>query len=218
MNQIYIDLLFFILFLAISTMFHVAGSYIACKFYKIKVDKIQIFYGSPIFEFKIKNMIVSLGWLPTGGSVSYDYENDFIHRSKITKVIVSLSGSLAIIISAAIILNPVKAFSSVYTGFTQIINGALSPIAEGKLYLSHYFLNLLPKSIIIAYAVMATKIAAANLLNYSGLKWGNALIELFMTSDNLRKRVALMNIGFLIMLAILVCWLIAFISFILGQI
>ena len=218
MNQLYIILLFLIIFFAITTIFHLAGSYVACRLYKIKVDKIQIFYGNSIFEFKVKNLEFAFGWLPTGGSIHYDYENDFIYRSKLTKTIVNLSGPLAIIISAAVILNPVEVLLSVYTGFIQIINGALYPIVKGKVYLSHYFLNLLPQSIALAYALFATKIAAANLLIIPGLNGGNLLIELFMTSNNLKKRVALMNIGFLIIIAILICWLIAFISFILEQV
>lgn len=214
MNQIYFFILFLFIFFGLTTIFHLLGGYLACMYYKIKVDKIQLFYGSTIFDFTLGNLKIDLGWIPTGGSINYyDYEKDVLSRSKLTRIVILLSMPLTIILIAALILGPLVALDEVYKGFFQIMEGFLSPFERGKLYISYFFLDTLPESMFIAFAIFATKFAAINLFPFPSSSGGNILVELFLKKTSIQKRVAIMNVGMIIFLAVFIVWLISFISF-----
>ena len=217
MNQLYVFLLFFFLFLGISSIFHLIGGYFVCRFYKISVDKIQLFYGKEIFELKIKNVKIVLGWIPTGGSIHYDFEAVLYNHSRITRILLNLAGPVFVVLSAAFILGPKSTIAGIYSGFYQIIAGAISPFAKGKIYISIFFFELLNKSTATAYALMATKIAALNLLPIPPLNGGNILLEFIPNSKNLKRRLAFNNIGLGISLLIVIPWMIALIIFFVEQ-
>ena len=217
MQNIYIILLSFFCFLTISAIFYIVGSFLACKYYRIEIEKVQLFYGKPIFEFKIKQQTLAIGWIPTGGSVHFDFENVVLKRSRFTRIILNLSGPVFVIFSAIICLGPLETISQVLSGFPQIIDGVIHPFALGKKYVTTFFSNVVPQSIINAYGILASKVAATNLLPIPSSNGGNVMLEFFISPKNLKTRIAINNIGFIIYFAFFVCWLLAFASFLIEQ-
>ena len=203
-----IDVIIVILFLVIATSFHLCGHTIACLLTGIKINKIQFFYGKEIFKLNWKITTISIGWLPTGGSVSYDIEQ-FQKENLFIRLFILLCGPLFLLISAAIFIKYDLASAYFFRGFFQVVDGSLSPIQKGSYLVSNYFKLLDSQSYIMAYGIFATKMASVNLLPIPPLNGGNIILEIFSHFLNLKAKIFFVNTGFVFILIFFVLWLVA---------
>ncbi len=209
-NYKMINVIIVILFLFIATSFHLCGHTIACLLTGIKINKIQFFYGREIVKLNCKVSTISIGWLPTGGSVSYDIEQ-FQKENLLIRLFILLCGPLFLLISAAIFLKYDLALTYFFRGFFQLVDGSLSPIQKGSYLVSKFFNLLDNQNYIIAYGIFATKIATVNLFPLPPLNGGNIVLEIFSPLLDLKKRMFFSNIGFVFIFIFFVLWLVAII-------
>lgn len=196
-----------IIFLVIATIFHLFGHTIACLLSGIRINKIQFFYGNEILKLNWKITTVSVGWLPTGGSVSYDI-GQFRKANLFTRLFVILLGPLFVLISAAIFIKYDLALTNFLDGFPQIVAGSLSPFQKGHHLVSNYFRLLSNSNYSIAYSILASKIASFNLLPIPSLNGGNVLLEILSPFLNEKHKMIFANSGFVFGLLLSIEWLI----------
>jgi membrane-associated protease RseP (regulator of RpoE activity) len=103
------------------------------------------------------------------------------------------------------------------SGFSQIITGALSPIAIGTQLLQRLWQFVATESLLSTFALVASKEAAFNLLPLPTLNGGDIILNLVSLVKPISEslKVKLTMAGMLVMLLIWLCWLIALVAFLL---
>ncbi|MDR3504357.1 MAG: site-2 protease family protein [Legionella sp.] len=203
-----IDAIIIIIFLFIATSLHLFGCTIAFLLMGIKVNEIKLFMGKTILKINWKIATVSIGWLPTGGNVSYDVEQ-FQRKNLFTRLFIDISGPLFVMISAVVFIKFSLASTNFFNGFNQIIAGALSPFHNGSNLVSNYITLLDRQNYIVAYGILATKITSFNMLPIPSLNGGHILFDIFSPIINEKVKLILMNIGFVFLLLFSISWSIA---------
>lgn len=204
-----INIILVAIFFVLITLVHVLGSTIACLFAGIRINKVQLFYGKEIARLNLGFVPLVIGWIPTGGSVSYDVEN-FRELLLLKRLTIHLSGPVFVLIAAVILSNFNIATSSFLEGFKQIITGTFSPLEKGSYFLTHYFQLLSMESYSISFAIFASKITSFNLLPLPSLTGGNTILEVFAPYINRKIIFSLKQIGYLLCLIFISIWSIAF--------
>ncbi|MDR3593827.1 site-2 protease family protein [Clostridium sp.] len=187
----------------ITTLIHVFGTFWACRLVGLTIDKVQIFYGRPIYVYWSKKRKFEFGYIPTGAGVCYDIE-EFTKLSTISRLFLSTSGPVAILLSSFMILSVSTATQEFIHGFRQIIFGSFSSVMVGVKLIDNCSIMLSNHTYIYGYAVLSTKIAAFNLFPIPPLNGGHVIVG-FIT--NIKRKVAVTNIGFIILLIAMIRWL-----------
>lgn len=196
-----------IIILAISTLFHLLGSIVACFLMEIKIDTIQIFYGKAIYKYQNNSIKIVLGYLPFGGSISFVDQEYFSKMNVIKKIFVDLSGPMAILLSAAIIITISNSMVECVKGFEQIITGSFAPIELGTKRIKEFNNLIIRKDLLYYYAILCTKIAAFHLLPIPPLNGGRIILDLFPYLRSEKRKIIAFNFGFLITMCLIIIWL-----------
>lgn len=130
------DIILFIIILAILIFVHEFGHFITAKFFSIRVDKFSIGFSPKIFSKKIGETLYSIGLFPIGGFVKIFGENpdeesingpdskrSFINKPKYAQ---------AMVISAGIFFNILLAWLLLSTGFIVGIPTSVDAINDGQ--------------------------------------------------------------------------------------
>lgn len=203
------NLLLIATFFVITTAFHTLGNILGCLAFGIKINKIQFFYGKEIVKIDSKVIPFVLGWIPTGGSVSYDAEK-FKELFLLKRLTIHLSGPAIVLISTIAFTNFNIAISSFFEGFNQIITGTFSPLEKGSYFLSYYFQLLSSESYSLSFAIFASKFTSFNLLPLPSLTGGDTILEVFSSFTNEKIIFSLKQIGLFLCLIFISIWSIAF--------
>lgn len=165
-----------LLYCTIIPMIFNAGTVAVCIATGVRFKKIGLFYGKPVLNFQTRFGSVCIGYIPTGGFVELDMDA-FPKEPASSRCAVTLSGPVALFLSALVCLGFQHAGFSFAATFPQLIELLASPISKGK----EFFGLLSAKAIatpITAYGVLAMKAAALNLLPLPTLAGGRLLVEM----------------------------------------
>src|ERR1051325_10377928 len=89
-----------LLFATVLVFVWSAATVAACALMHIKIDKIAIFFGKPVFIFQTPLCPLHIGYIPTGAYVSRDMAA-FATRSLYVRWLMIAAGPLAVVLSAA---------------------------------------------------------------------------------------------------------------------
>ena len=201
---------------------HTAGLAIAGRMAGASIAEVAIFTGPAIVKIEVYGVAFRLNLLPFGSYVRFDAEErvrrkrlDDIHP--LIRVLIAASGCLALLLFTAVCFGPRVALHHTLSGFSQIITGALSPIAIGTQLLQRLWQFVATESLLSTLALVASKEAAFNLLPLPALNGGDIILNLvsFVKPISESLRVKLTMAGTLVMLLIWLCWLIALVAFLL---
>jgi membrane-associated protease RseP (regulator of RpoE activity) len=196
---------------AVVTLIHNLGTVFACLCSRVRVEKIAIFYGSPLVTFQSRLCPVLVGCIPTGGYISLDMEQ-FPKRSLFTRWLVVLAGPLAVLLTAVICLGITDATAHFASAFSQIVKGALAPVSHGKELIGLFF-SQAQQSAILGYGILAAKCAALNMLPITAMPGGRLLTELTAKRENSVLAKVLNIVGLLCAFPLFLSWTIALVSF-----
>lgn len=199
----------FLLFIA-ATIIYLIGNALFCLVYRLRIKEVTLFYGKKLISFRLGTFVVAIGSIPTGGYVQMEPE-DFEQHPLINRIVVLLSGPLAVLLSSIAFLSIHLVGIEFIKGFQQIVKGALSPKEDGVYLIQQYFIYS-GGSIGVAYAYLATKIAAFNLLPIPSLAGGRIVTEMLPWFRDRKRLIRINALGMLFLLALTFGWILAFIN------
>jgi membrane-associated protease RseP (regulator of RpoE activity) len=198
-------------FVAICTLVYNLGTVGVCIAYGIRLEKVALFYGAPVFSFQTRLCSFVVGYIPTGGSVSFDM-NEFAKRSLRTRWIVVLAGPLAVFLSAAICLGVDGAVAHFFYAYHQLFRGTAAPLSYGRELVAAFFSET-ARSIFVGYGILAAKLAALNMLPVPPMAGGRLLTELTEKRGTGKLAEYITCLFAICFLPVIVCWFVALVSF-----
>jgi membrane-associated protease RseP (regulator of RpoE activity) len=199
-----------VVLVVVLTIIHSIGSVLACMTLRVPVEKVIIFYGKPLATMKTPLCPIVIGCLPYGGSVAFDV-NDFDKRSLFVRWMVVLSGPLAMLLFAAVLLKGSVAISEFGSGFFQIVSGTIEPLQRGT-PLAGAFFGRASESLVVGAGLLAAKFAAFNLLPIPPLAGGRLLTELPGVGRKVSMSQWFTLLGAALSFVIMGCWLVALVN------
>jgi hypothetical protein len=192
----------------IASFFSITGMAVVAHIVGAGVTQVSYFFG-PIL-FKIPGTIIVVRAIPMGGSVSTSRADNL---SRPARVFCQFSGSLLIIIIAAIFMGSInQSLAQFFSGFSQIIRGAISPINEAQIMLARF--NKLSYFEILG--IVSCKFAAFDMFPILPLSGGNIVATIVNANKSAIEKLSIL--GFCFLLLIYISWLIAIIYFIIKQV
>jgi len=197
-------------FCIVFVIVHSAGTLIACALTGVKVEKIVLFYGKPVFTFQTRFCPIWVGYIPAGGYISPDMQS-FTNRSPLVKGFVALAGLLTISLSAIVCLNIGHAVNSCITTYPQLVKGTLAPVSFASSLFTSFFAKA-RLSLSIGYGIFAAKYLAIAMFPLpGGIAW-QGLMRLVKKQNVDRFLTVYSLFTTLVILPILICWVIALFS------
>jgi membrane-associated protease RseP (regulator of RpoE activity) len=174
-----------------------------------KIKQVDLFLGPRLATVRLKGAAVNIRLIPIAGSVQFADTFQNIHP--LSRVFAECSGCLALLILSAICLGLSGALDKFFHGFSQIMQGALAPHAEGRGLLLSFAAFLRTGSLVSCLGVVASKLAALNMLPMPPLNGGAIVLNLISWARplSLKTRELIMQTGFVLTMVILVLWTIA---------
>ena len=184
-----LELLLLVGFLAPLTVAHVLSmTLVGSVCWGVGVERISIFYGEPLFRFRLGSIPIEVGYLPTGGSTTFHrtanvgacrqgvrtYEG--LHPWQ--RVVVILSGPSLLLLLGYAFVGGNELLGVLHRFIPTFVSGTMSPGTQGVETLTSYFRFLEQGDYRIAFGVLAVVLAAVNLLPLPTLNGGEAVIEL----------------------------------------
>lgn len=163
-------------FMLVVTLVHICGTVIACLACRLKVEGVSVFYGKSVMTIQTPLCPVTIGCLPCGGSVSFDFE-DFEKRPFLVRSVVVLSGAFAMLLLAGLCLRIDIATSQFAEGFSQIVMGAVAPLDHGT-PLVRAFCERANESLVVGCGIFAAKFTALNMFPIPPVTGGRLLGEI----------------------------------------
>lgn len=147
-------------------------------------------------------------------SIRYDELADaFDHQPVWKQVFVPLVGNAALLLFAIAVLG-VEGWSSFTRGFLQVFQGALDPFSTAQIYLESAVRFAHDRSAVSMLALVASKVAAINLLPFGTFNGWQALLTVIRQGGPpLRYEESIQKLGLLVTLVLLVFWALAVGSF-----
>jgi membrane-associated protease RseP (regulator of RpoE activity) len=207
----------------IVMLVHTAGLAIAGRIAKASILEIAIFTGPALIKIKIRGVAFRLNLLPIGSYVHYATALDASDPDgakllkdlhPLTRAIIASSGCIALLLLGAACLGTAVTQHTM-SGFSQIIMGALSPLAYGAQLLQQLYQFASTEPLFATLGLVASKETAFNLLPIPVLNGGDIIINLVSIvkpiSDPLKAKLNML--GLLLMLGIWACWIVALVYF-----
>lgn len=194
-------------FVLVLTLVYICGAVIACLACRLKVDGVSVFYGKAVMTIETPLCPVAVGYLPCGGSVSFDIE-DYDKRPFHVRCMVILSGVFAMLLVAGVCLRIDVAMSQFGSGFNQIVLGAVAPFEHGTPMVRAFF-ERANDSLILGCGLFAAKFAVLNMF-LTGVR---LLTEIPRNRQKDGIRMWCNVIVSLLGISILLCWLAALVNY-----
>jgi membrane-associated protease RseP (regulator of RpoE activity) len=173
-------------------------------------------FGPTLFQFKMGQINFKINAIPLGGYVKFT--DDFESLASWKQIVTALSGCLALVLVAILLLGFDDGFGKFGRGFSQILWGAFSPLSAGKGLVSALADFGRHQSFAACVGLFASKLAALNLLPIGALNGGAVLIILLKSimrvAQNLIDQYQFFSL--FVYLALGLSWLIALVSFLLS--
>lgn len=192
---------------------HAMGSVVAGRLLRLSCDEVGLFVGPSIAERDFRGVTYRLNAIPLGSYVRFQ-RDEFEDASFTHRLLVILSGPISMLAIAILGSPDGSGISLFWDGFSQIIHGATSPLAEGQLLATQAIDFINQSSFLSLLGAFAAKNASYNLLPIPTLPGGALVMGLWKAfaplSEQVQVYVALT--GFLLNILILIAWLVAFAS------
>lgn len=203
---------------------HTTGLALAGRIANAPILEIAIFTGPSLIKVKIRGVAFRFNLLPIGSYVHYAIDPDDRHPDgakllkdlhPLTRAIIASSGCMALLLLGAACLGPTAAFQHAVSGFSQVILGALSPLAYGAQLLKQLYQFASTEPLFATLGLVASKETAFNLLPIPVLNGGDIILNLVSIvkpiSDSLKAKLNML--GLLLVLAIWASWIVALVYF-----
>ncbi len=176
--------------------------------------EVNVGFGPRLLKINSRIASININYIPTGGSVKFGDSFQNIHPIK--RIFISLAGCLGLLCLASISFGVPDAFIKFQNGFSQIVCGALSPRAVGSELLHVLYSFLKVNSFFACLALIASKLAASNMLPLPILNGGDIVLTTigWIKPIPTKIREYLSQAGLIIVLVILFCWFSAIYHFI----
>ncbi len=175
------------------------------------IEEISLFSGKKLIRTKFGDTKFSVGFIPFGGFVKFDDAFQKIHPLK--RVFVATCGCMALVFLAAVVFGSSEALRKFLIGFYQIVSGAFAPRSTGSQLLRAFYEYVRNNSFTLCVGLVATKLAAFNLLPLPVLNGGDITLAILNwikpIPEKVRERIQM--IGFIIVLLIGLLWIVAFV-------
>ena len=180
-----------------------------------EIQDINIGFGPRMFKFDIGTVHFKINYIPTGGSVRFGDSFRDIHPVK--RVFISVAGCLSLVCLASISFGISETFSKFLNGVSQIVLGAISPRTVGSELLYGLSIFLKENTIFACFALIATKLAAGNMIPIPILNGGDIVVTLidWIKPIPFKLREYLNQFGLLVVLTLMFSWFSAIFFFIL---
>lgn len=177
----------------------------------IKVEKVAIFYGKPVFTFQTRFFPISIGYIPTGGDITPN-RTSIDSRPPFVRCLVALAGTLFLFLSAVVCLNISDASISCIATYPQLLKGTLAPLSCGRDLFASFFVKT-QDSLFVGCGTLAAKCVAIGMLPVPGGAMGQLLLQLANKrhQDKLTTIYGILTV--LVTLPVLICWAIALVSY-----
>lgn len=187
----------------------------ALRLAQVRVRACRLFAGTKVAGVKLGGVDFELGWVPLGTSVTYDVPTLWL-RPLWIRVAVTLSGPLALLPCAAAWLGPSTAWHHFLAGFVQLPLGALHPLSVAPALVARLHAAFLA-SVPSATGILATKLAALELLPLGGLATAQTLSELVghgSRDDDQVRGAWFLTLNVLVLFLLMGCWATAVLAYV----
>lgn len=202
---------------------HLGGFVLAGLLGGATIEKVEIFSGLKLVAVNFRGVPLSLGSIPTGGSVAFKgmayseeatEEKSFRRLPLAWRVVIIASGPFAVLLLASVCIGPVEAGRSLANGFHQLVLGAFAPLSQGQILLQKTLYLFHTQAFVIVLGVVAAKIAAGNLLPVPPMNGGQLLMELFRGRiEKSNTAIRFQTLGMTFALLLFLGWFIAVCNF-----
>jgi len=196
-----------LLFATVIVLVWSVATVAACALIRIKIDKIAIFSGKPVFTFQTPLCPLHIGCIPTGAYVSRDMA-DFATHSLYARWLMIAAGPIAVVLSAAACLGLHETATQMSSALSQLSQGAIHPITHGAPLVAR-FLDIARHAPVTGYGLLAVKGAMLYILPIPVMPLGDMLIQLFPKGGNTRLISAVQTIVALLVLPLSISWIAA---------
>lgn len=221
--------IFFVQLLAgvmLLILLHVAAMALTGVAFGIELREVSLGFGKELLRWGK----VTIRAVPLGGYAKFadtreewvqppaDTANAYNHQPALVQAIVPLSGCVALVLLATLVLAGASV-AEVIAGFRQVIVGAFGPTTTAQDYIQALYAVSTTDGFPAMLAVVATKVAAFNLLPLPMLNGGQALLALVPSNRNDTPdwQLRLMQIAIFPWLAMVGSWGFALYLFARGQ-
>lgn len=204
---------------------HVSAMALAGVAFGVDLREVSYGFGKQLFSRgKLKIKAVPLGGYAKFGDTREteadppaDPATAFNHKPAVIRAIIALAGCALLVLLAALVLAG-SSVSEVIAGFRQIVVGALGPKSTAQEYIHALYAISTTHGFPALLAVLATKVAAFNLLPLPTMNGGQALLAFVPTDRNVHPawEQRLASIGIFLMLALGGSWAFALTVFLAG--
>ena len=158
-----------------------AVHWVACRLSRIPVHTITVFNGRPIATMSLGPTTIAFGYIPIGTSVTFDVPQ-FRSRPLAVRLAVLVSGPVALVLLAFVLLGWSNAMHHFLGGFTELYLGALRPRTTaldliGRLH------AIFSSSTLAVFGVLAAKLAACSFLPIGSVTAAQLLQEVFRSYE-----------------------------------
>ena len=199
-----------LLFGAVLVSLWAAATVAVCALTRIKLKKITIFVGKPVFTFQTPLCPLCIGYIPTTAYVSHDTD-DFVTHPLPVRWLMILAGPLAVVLSAVACLGAQETAAQMHSALAQLSQGALHPLTRGASLVARFF-ELAHHSLIAGYGTLAAKSATLYILPIPAMPLGQMLIDLLPNRHEHRLVKVLSPILAFLLFPLFISWAIALIS------
>lgn len=202
-----------IISITVSMFVHVWSMALAGWLVGAEIQAVGVGFGPRMLQFKTGTVCINIHYIPTGGSVKFGDSFQNIHPIK--RVFISVAGCLGLLCLASISFGIPETFIKFQNGFGQFFYGAISPRAVGSELLNELYSFLKVNSFFACVALVATKLAAANMLPVPIFNGGDIVLTLvgWIKPIPLKIREYSQQIGLLVVLTMLCSWFVAIFYF-----
>jgi hypothetical protein len=174
------------------------------------LTEINCFFGPTLKQVKLGKVTLTIRSLPIGGYIKFSDEFNNLHPAK--RMFVACSCSLSLLVLATLVFGISSGFSLFVKGFVEIMYGALSFPYQGPNYLFKLIAFIKTNSYWAIMGLIASKLAAYNLLPLPGV---NGLTVLLILLEPLPSRVTeiVRAISNFLMVGVFALWALAIVIF-----
>jgi membrane-associated protease RseP (regulator of RpoE activity) len=217
-------LIYFIAAGAVGLALHLGTMALLAKAFGIAIRRVSYGLGPTLYS----TAVLQIKALPLSGHVKFkdsreeslevdDRADAFNHQPIWKQVVIPLAGNACLVLFAVGVLGS-EGWASFVRGFFQVFEGALSPLGAGQSNLESFQRFVSDRSLVAVFALVASKLAAVNLLPFGAFNGGQMLMTVVRFGrPELSAEQAITRFGILLTLILLIGWLLALGSLLLGH-
>ena len=194
----------------LSALLSTAGTFVhwaAFRLAGIGIEKVNIFFGRPLFTLRWAGVPVEIGWWLAGSSVKYDMPQ-YHATNRFLRLGITLSGLIPALLVGALVLGLPATLHHFARGFVEIPAGVLHPRTVAPELVQRLY-GVFLRSNPTAAGILAVKLMAFGFLPLAGFTATQAVCSLIDKPEDRRWIVIYMTASALCMYAIAIFWLVA---------